>query len=350
MYILGFMLVLLINAVCLHMFVVPSLIMGGPAFDEFEHVMTFLAAEMSPKLFLLDSFTYTSLGLFGFQCNSTHKPFFGITSPQKLVDAVNDQLDSFDATHQTWSVLVDEYPELKFGLDALRASGRPISDTFRDKIAPLTLAGNFSAAIALMESTLTDQFSLHESIAAEVSVVIDLLYANTLSLASYGRDTSLWFIYGISSMLFATVAFISSLMVRDASVYKLELSDVASDPSSALHRLIPKLAHVHEKQQAAMSQRGMMAIFALVTFIQILGIALPIRYLGDLVQQSPVANQVGRLDVLLVRDVYAARDLFVNDDFSAMFMVSRLSVCWRVVLADGLTCCCVDHWINLMLS
>jgi hypothetical protein len=185
--------------------------------------------------------------------------------------------------------------------------------------------------MTLVETVLSDQFSVHESIAAEVSTIIDLFYSNTLSLSSYGRDTSLWFIYGISGMLFAAVAFISALLIRDASHYKLELSDVASDPTSALNHVIPKLANVLEKNQAAMSQQSMMLVFALLTFIQILGIALPIRYLGDLAQQSPVANQVGRLDVLLVRDAYASRELFVNDDLSAMFMV-RLFVFVRRAL------------------
>ncbi len=345
-FMLVFMIVLLVNAACFHAFVVPSLIMGGPAFDHFESSMEFLAAEMSPKLLLADTYTYVALGLFGLKCNkSMDKPFFGMTSPQKLVDSVNLQLDSFDAAHQSWSMQVEDFPELKFGLEALRSSGRPVADTFRDQIAPLVLAQNFSAALLLTESVLCDQLGEHESIASELSMNIDLLYSNTLSLASYGRDTSLWFIYGISAMLFATVAFVSSLLIRDASVYKLELSDVASDPASVLHSVIPKLANVHEKQQAAMSQRSMMIIFSLVTLIQILGIALPIRFLGDLVQQSPIANQVGRLDVMLVRDAYIARELFLSDDLTAMVMVRLhelkrpLHFVFVVAIINCLTCC-----------
>jgi hypothetical protein len=325
-YIILFMLGLLINAVCLHTLVVPSLIMGGPAFEHFESAVEFLSSEISPKLFLLDAFTYISYGLYGLQCNATQTPFFGITSPQKFVDVVQSKFQSFEQQHEKWALETDDFPELKDGLEELRASGIPIAVTFRDLIAPLVIKGNFSAALLLVETELTDQFALHESIAAEMSLIIDLFYSNTLSLASYGRDTSLWFIYGISGMLFAAVAFISALLIRDASHYKLELSDVASDPTSVLHLVIPKLANVHEKSQTAMSQQSMMLIFALVTFIQILGIALPVRYLSDLAQQSPVANQVGRLDVLLVRDAYATRELFVNDDLSAMFMV-RLGFC-----------------------
>ncbi len=330
-YILLFSFGLLINAVILHTVGIPSLIMGGPVFDHFESAAEFLASEMSPNLFLLESFTYISFGIIGFQCNSSSKPFFGLSSPQIFVEVVQSQFDSFNLEHAKWALQTDAFPELKFGLEELHASAIPISDTFRDRIAPLVLEGNFAAAMTLVETVLSDQFSVHESIAAEVSTIIDLFYSNTLSLSSYGRDTSLWFIYGISGMLFAAVAFISALLIRDASHYKLELSDVASDPTSALNHVIPKLANVLEKNQAAMSQQSMMLVFALLTFIQILGIALPIRYLGDLAQQSPVANQVGRLDVLLVRDAYASRELFVNDDLSAMFMV-RLFVFVRRAL------------------
>ena len=320
-FIFLFMLGLLINAVLLHTLVVPSLIMGGPSFDHFESAAEFLASEISPKLFLLDAFSYISYGLYGFQCNSTAKPFFGLSSPQKYVDIINSKFEMFNSEHAIWSLQIEDFPELKSGLEELHASGIPIADTFRDRIVPLVLQGNFATAMHLTETVLTDHFAVQESIAAEVSLMIDLLFSNTLSLASYGRDTALWFIYGISGMLFAAVAFISALLIRDASHYKLELSDVASDPTSALNHVIPKLTHVHEKNQAAMSERSMMVVFALVTFIQILGIVLPIRYLGGLAQQSPVANQVGRLDVLLVRDAYATRELFVNDDLSAMFMV-----------------------------
>jgi hypothetical protein len=325
-YMLLFIFGLILNAVILHTVVVPSLIMGGPVFDHFESAAEFLSSETSPKLFLLESFTYISYGLFGFQCNSTAKPFFGLSSPQIFVDIVQSQFDEFNLEHAKWALQTHDFPELKFGLEELHASAVPVSDTFRDQIAPLVLKGNFAAAMTLVETVLSDQFAVHESIAAEVSVIIDLFFSNTLSLASYGRDTSLWFIYGISCMLCAAVAFVSALLIRDSSHYKLELSDVASDPTSALNHVIPKLANVHEKSQAAMSQQSMMVVFALVSFIQILGIALPIRYLGDLAQQSPVANQVGRLDVLLVRDAYASRELFVNDDLSAMFMVSLFVV------------------------
>ena len=61
--------------------------------------------------------------------------------------------------------------------------------------------------------------------------------------------------------------------------------------------------------------------FGLVIGIQVLGIALPIRFLGGLAQQSPIANQVGRLDVLFVRSAYMSRDLVIQDHLSALFMV-----------------------------
>ena len=70
-----------------------------------------------------------------------------------------------------------------------------------------------------------------------------------------------------------------------------------------------------------MSQRSMMLAFGIVIGIQILGIALPIRFLGGLAQQSPIANQVGRLDVLLLRGAYMSRDLIIKDKLSALFMV-----------------------------
>jgi hypothetical protein len=101
----------------------------------------------------------------------------------------------------------------------------------------------------------------------------------------------------------------------------LELSDVAADPSSVLHAIIPKLLEVHEKQHSVMSQRSMLMAFGLVIGIQVLGIALPIRFLGGLAQQSPIANQVGRLDVLFVRSAYMSRDLVIQDHLSALFMV-----------------------------
>ena len=210
---------------------------------------------------------------------------------------------------------------MKPSLESLRESGRPVQSVFLDQIAPHVLAQNYSAAMAVVETTLFEELAHHESIATEASRIIDLLYENTRVLASFGRDTALWFVYGISAMLFGIVAFISSLLIRDASLYKLELSDVAADPSSVLHAIIPKLLEVHEKQHSVMSQRSMLMAFGLVIGIQVLGIALPIRFLGGLAQQSPIANQVGRLDVLFVRSAYLSRDLVIQDHLSALFMV-----------------------------
>jgi hypothetical protein len=127
------------------------------------------------------------------------------------------------------------------------------------------------------------------------------------------------------------------LLIRDASLYKLELSDVAADPSSVLHSLIPRLLEVHEKQQSVMSQRSMMLAFGIVIGIQILGIALPIRFLGGLAQQSPIANQVGRLDVLLLRGAYMSRDLIVKDKLSALFMV-RCRLARMQLVETGVFC------------
>jgi hypothetical protein len=343
-FLITFILGILINAACLHIFAVPSLIKSGFAFEQFESAMEFLASQVSPRLILFEAFAYTSYGLFGLQCNKTEHAFFGLTSPELFVDKITTQLKTFDAVHQVWSLETDDFPELKQGLQALRETGLPFVDTFRDRIAPLVLAGNFSEALFLARTQLSDQYDQHESVSSEVSLLIDLIYSNTISLSIFGRDTSLWFIYGISTMLVAAVAFISSLLLRDASVYKLELSDVALDASSALHSLIPKLRLVHDKQQSVMSQRSMSAVFALVISIQVLGIALPIRYLGSLAQQSPILNQVGRLDVLFVRDIYAARELCVHDDLTSIFMVGALCVCvcgWVGVCVCVCVCMCV---------
>ena len=315
-----FFVLLLINAVILHIVAVPSIIMAGHIFDDFELSMEFLADQTSPKLFLADLYTYTAFGIYGLQCNAS-SVFFGLRTPELFVETIAKQFDTFEATHQTWSLASSQLGGIKSGLDALRESARPIRATFIDQIAPLVLSRNYSAALHLAESALFSDLGEHESIAGEMSKKCDRLYDNTRALASYGRDTALWFIYGISAMLFGAVAFISSLLIRDASLYKLELSDVAADPSSVLHAIIPKLLEVHEKQQSVMSQRSMLMAFALVIGIQILGIALPIRYMGGLAQQSPIANQVGRLDVIFVRGAHMARDLVIKDELSVLFMV-----------------------------
>jgi len=281
--------------------------------------MEFLADQSSPKLFLAEIYTYTTLGIYGLQCNASHH-FFGIKTPKDLVYKVTKQFEEFESYHQSWSLKVSELVAVKSSLESLRESGRPVTSIFVDKVAPLVLARNFSAALSVVESALFDLLGEHESVAEAVSMKCKLLYENTLSLASFGRDTALWFIYGISAMLFGVSAFISFLLIRDASLYKLELSDVAADPSSVLHSLIPRLLEVHEKQQSVMSQRSMMLAFGIVIGIQILGIALPIRFLGGLAQQSPIANQVGRLDVLLLRGAYMSRDLIIKDKLSALFM------------------------------
>ena len=319
-YICIFFVLLGINAIILHVVAVPSIILAGHVFDDFELSMEFLADQTSPHLFMADVYTYTALGIFGLQCNAS-TPFFGLTTPEIFVNFVLKEFDIFDATHEKWALASSQLGGIKSGLDALRESGRPVESTFRDLIAPLVLSRNYSAALRLAQTTLFVQLGEHESIAAETSNKCRRLHDNTLSLASFGRDTSLWFIYGISAMLFGAVAFISSLLIRDASLYKLELSDVAADPSSVLHNIIPKLLEVHEKQQSVMSQRSMLMAFGLVIGIQILGIALPIRYMGGLAQQSPIANQVGRLDVIMVRGAYLARDLVINDELSNIFMV-----------------------------
>ena len=308
------------NAVVLHVVAVPSIIMAGDIFKDFELSMEFLADQSSPKLFLAQMYTYTTLGIYGLQCNASHH-FFGIKTPKDLVYKVTKQFEEFESYHQSWSLKVSELVAVKSSLESLRESGRPVTSIFVDKVAPLVLARNFSAALSVVESALFDLLGEHESVAEAVSMKCKLLYENTLSLASFGRDTALWFIYGISAMLFGVSAFISFLLIRDASLYKLELSDVAADPSSVLHSLIPRLLEVHEKQQSVMSQRSMMLAFGIVIGIQILGIALPIRFLGGLAQQSPIANQVGRLDVLLLRGAYMSRDLIIKDKLSALFMV-----------------------------
>jgi hypothetical protein len=311
---------LLANAVILHVVTVPSIILAGHVFEDFELTMGFIADQAAPSLFLAEAYTYAAFGIYGFQCNAS-EVFYGIKTPQILVDKIEKQFSEFETAHQSWSLELSELTSIKSNLENLRESGRPIQSDFRDKIFPLLLSHNYSAALSIIESTLFDDMANHESIAGEVSLKCDLMYQNTRALASFGRDTALWFIYGISSMLFGVVAFISFLMVRDASLYKLELSDVAADPSSVLHTIIPKLLEVHEKQQSVMSQRSMLMSFGLVIGIQILGIALPIRFLGGLAQQSPIANQVGRLDVLFLRSACLARDLIIKDDLSALFMV-----------------------------
>ncbi len=294
--------------------------MAGQVFEEFELSMEFVADQEVPHLFLAQLYTYTTLGIYGLQCNAS-TTFFHLDTPQDLVHAVEKQFKEFEEYHQIWSLKVSSISGIKSGLDSLKESGLPIKSIFLDQVAPLVIARNFSAAMSVVETALFDELANHESVAEEVSQMCRLLYENTLALASFGRDTALWFIYGISAMLFGAIAFISFLLIRDASLYKLELSDVASDPTSVLHSLLPKLLEVHEKQQSVMSQRSMMLAFGLVIGIQILGFALPIRFLGGLAQQSPIANQVGRLDVLLVRGAYLARDMVIKDELSSLFMV-----------------------------
>jgi hypothetical protein len=263
-------------------------------FDEFELSMEFLANQQSPKLFLSELYLFTALSAYGFNCNSSTS-FFGVKTPQNLADAVTLQLRAFEAAHQDWSIKVSRLSAVTPGLESLRESGRPLASLLDDRILPLLRSNNVSAAIHIIETEFADVVAIHESIASEAAQLCHLLYSNTRSLASFGRDTAAWFIYGISGMLFGATAFISFLLIRDASLYKLELSDVAADPSSVLHAIIPKLLEIHEKQQSVMSQRSMLMAFGLVIGIQVLGIALPIRFLGGLAQQSPIANQVRRL-------------------------------------------------------
>jgi hypothetical protein len=295
--------------------------MSGHVFEDFELTMEFIAGQASPRLFLAEVYNYATFGIYGFQCNAS-EVFYRIDSPKSLISIIEKQFDVFEEAHQSWSLRLSYLDAIKSNLEYLRESGQPVQSLFRDKIFPLVLSKNYTQAMSVVESVLFDELGLHESIADEVSKKCDLLYQNTRALASFGRDTALWFIYGISSMLFGVVAFISFLLIRDASLYKLELSDVAADPSSVLHNIIPKLLEVHEKQQSVMSQRSMLMSFGLVIGIQILGIALPIRFLGGLAQQSPIANQVGRLDVLFLRSACLSRDLVIKDELSSLFMVT----------------------------
>lgn len=320
LFIVIFCFLLLVNAIILHVVAVPSIIMAGQSFDDFERSMEFLGDQVTPDLFMAEAYTYITLGIYGFQCNSS-EVFFKLHTPEDLIREIEHQFDTFQAAHQTWALRSSQITAMKSSLESLRESGRPVQSVFLDQVAPHVLARNYSAAMAVIETTLFDELAHHESIATEASRIVDLLYENTRVLASFGRDTALWFVYGISAMLFGIVAFISSLLIRDASLYKLELSDVAADPSSVLHAIIPKLLEVHEKQHSVMSQRSMLMAFGLVIGIQVLGIALPIRFLGGLAQQSPIANQVGRLDVLFVRSAYLSRDLVIQDHLSALFMV-----------------------------
>jgi hypothetical protein len=77
LFICIFCVLLLVNAIVLHAVAVPSIIMAGDIFSDFELAMEFLADQSSPQLFLAQMYAYTTLGIYGLQCNASNH-FFDI--------------------------------------------------------------------------------------------------------------------------------------------------------------------------------------------------------------------------------------------------------------------------------
>ena len=140
---------LLANAVILHVVTVPSIILAGHVFEDFELTMEFIADQAAPSLFLAEVYTYTVFGIYGFQCNSS-QVFYGIHTPQDLVDKIEKQIDDFEISHQSWSLELSELTSIKSNLEFLRESGRPIQSDFKDKMFPLLLSHNYSAALSIV--------------------------------------------------------------------------------------------------------------------------------------------------------------------------------------------------------
>jgi hypothetical protein len=130
-------------------------------------------------------------------------------------------------------------------------------------------------------------------------------------------------VYGSAVAILVVILFLVSILLRSKVSNQLELSNAASDPSSVVHSLFPKLRQEANRSRHGLSDNAVAVVFSLLVVLQILSIGLPIRYMSSIQQLSPIANQQGRILSLLYFGSFASRELFIADELTSSFRVSR---------------------------
>ena len=130
-------------------------------------------------------------------------------------------------------------------------------------------------------------------------------------------------VYGSAVAILVVILFLVSILLRSKVSNQLELSNAASDPSSVVHSLFPKLRQEANRSRHGLSDNAVAVVFSLLVVLQILSIGLPIRYMSSIQQLSPIANQQGRILSLLYFGSLASRELFIADELTSSFRVSR---------------------------
>jgi len=130
-------------------------------------------------------------------------------------------------------------------------------------------------------------------------------------------------VYGSAIAISVVILFLVSILLRSKVSNQLELSNAASDPSSVVHSLFPKLRQEANRSRHGLSDNAVAVVFSLLVVLQILSIGLPIRYMSSIQQLSPIANQQGRILSLLYFGSFTSRELFIADELTSSFRVSR---------------------------
>ena len=130
-------------------------------------------------------------------------------------------------------------------------------------------------------------------------------------------------VYGSAIAILVVILFLASILLRSKVSNQLELSNAVSDPSSVVHSLFPKLRQEANRSRSGLSDNAVAVVFSLLVVLQILSIGLPIRYMSSIQQLSPIANQQGRILSLLYFGSFASRELFIADELTSSFRVSR---------------------------
>ena len=137
----------------------------------------------------------------------------------------------------------------------------------------------------------------------------------------YGIRSVELMVYGSAIAILVVILFLVSILIRQKVSNQLELSNAASDPSSIVHSLFPKLRQEANRSRHGLSDNAVAVVFGLLIVLQILSIGLPIRFMSSIQQLSPIANQQGRILSLLYFSSYNSREAFINDELSSFFRV-----------------------------
>ena len=139
----------------------------------------------------------------------------------------------------------------------------------------------------------------------------------------YGIKSVGLMVYGSAIAILVVILFLASILLRSKVSNQLELSNAVSDPSSVVHSLFPKLRQEANRSRNGLSDNAVAVVFGLLVVLQILSIGLPIRYMSSIQQLSPIANQQGRILSLLYFCSFTSREIFIADELTASFRVSR---------------------------